>query len=796
MLAVDDAHWADAASLHWLAVLSSSLHELPAAVVCAVRAGEPAAAPDLLAEVLAAAPEPPLRPRPLGTGATSALIRSRCPGADDAFVRACHEVTGGNPFLLVTLLAQLAADGVPPTRETAARLATFGTEQVARNVERQLARLPGGAGELARAVAVLGPGAPLRRAAALAGLDMPVAAGAADALRAAGLLDRGSELSLVHPLIASALYAGIPPGRRSVSHAAAARLLAAEGAGSEAVGLHLVRSEPAGDQATVRTLHDAATRATTRGAPLAAAAFLRRALAEPPEASHLADLRLDLGLALAWGVQPDAYEHLAGAVAAADSRRRSGYALRGARALGLLGEFEHAFALGRLGLEDADDAPPQLRARLEAELVTDGWLQRTTYQVSRALSDAPRFPDLGLWRVNAAMRCAADAEPAARSLELLRPLLADDVLDREPESVLGTTATLCLIMCDEFGAARSRYDRIIETAAPRGWLIALAHGCMLRAYARLRCGEIRDAEADARLGFETKLQVAQPAAILWTLTFLVEALVELDEPDQAEAALAAAGQQGDPPTGTLGGPVLLQARARLRLAQLRPHDALKDACAAGERAKELQISSPVLADWRMPAVAALVTLGDRPTALPLAREQMALAEGVGTPSACGAALRTLALALEEPAERLAHLQRAVDMLAMSPTRLEHTRALVDLGAALRRGNRRADARDTLRLALEQAERGGMRLLARRAREELLAAGARPRRGAVSGPGSLTAAEDRVARLAADGHTNRTIAERLYVTERTVETHLTRAFDKLNITSRTALATALGEPVRP
>jgi DNA-binding NarL/FixJ family response regulator len=133
------------------------------------------------------------------------------------------------------------------------------------------------------------------------------------------------------------------------------------------------------------------------------------------------------------------------------------------------------------------------------------------------------------------------------------------------------------------------------------------------------------------------------------------------------------------------------------------------------------------------------------------------------------------------------------VLATSPARLEHTRALVDLGATLRRANRRADARETLRRALEQAERGGMRLLARRAREELLATGARPRRDAVSGPGSLTAAEDRVARLAARGYTNRTIAERLYVTERTVETHLTRAFDKLNITSRTALAEALDEP---
>ena len=136
------------------------------------------------------------------------------------------------------------------------------------------------------------------------------------------------------------------------------------------------------------------------------------------------------------------------------------------------------------------------------------------------------------------------------------------------------------------------------------------------------------------------------------------------------------------------------------------------------------------------------------------------------------------------------LEQAVETLAGSPARLEHTRALVELGAALRRANRRADARAPLRRALEQADRGGMLLLARRAREELNAVGARPRRSALSGPGALTPAEHRVAELAALGHGNRAIAERLYVTQRTVETHLTHAFQKLDISSRAELAAAL------
>jgi DNA-binding NarL/FixJ family response regulator len=150
-------------------------------------------------------------------------------------------------------------------------------------------------------------------------------------------------------------------------------------------------------------------------------------------------------------------------------------------------------------------------------------------------------------------------------------------------------------------------------------------------------------------------------------------------------------------------------------------------------------------------------------------------------------LRVLARTVAEP---IPSLERAVEMLVGSPARLEHTRALVDLGAALRRANRRADARAPLRRALEQADRGGMLLLARRAREELNATGARPRRSALSGPGALTPAEHRVADLAAHGHSNREIAERLYVTQRTVETHLTHAFQKLEIGSRAELAAAL------
>jgi DNA-binding NarL/FixJ family response regulator len=275
--------------------------------------------------------------------------------------------------------------------------------------------------------------------------------------------------------------------------------------------------------------------------------------------------------------------------------------------------------------------------------------------------------------------------------------------------------------------------------------------------------------------------------MLFCLSFLLDALVEADDLAGADLALTAAGQQGEPPAGALAAVLVLQSRARLRLAQHRPQEALADARMAAARAAELGVRNPVFASWRAEAAEALVILGDSVQAQRLAREQLELSEQLGTPGARGAALRLLARTTAEP---VSLLEQAVALLAGSPARLEHTRALLALGSALRRANRRAEARLPLRRALEQADRGGMLLLARRAHGELNAAGARPRRSALSGPGALTPAEHRVAQLAACGHGNRAIAERLYVTPRTVETHLTHAFQKLGIRSRADLAAAL------
>jgi DNA-binding NarL/FixJ family response regulator len=161
----------------------------------------------------------------------------------------------------------------------------------------------------------------------------------------------------------------------------------------------------------------------------------------------------------------------------------------------------------------------------------------------------------------------------------------------------------------------------------------------------------------------------------------------------------------------------------------------------------------------------------------------------------GRALRILG-AIEGGDEGIGLLREAVAVLEPSPARVEHAYALAALGAALRRANRRAEARDHLRRALELAQRAGATLLAEQAHEELIATGARPRRVELSGAAALTPSERRTAAMAAEGMSNREIAQALFVTLRTVEMHLSNAFRKLGVSSRTQLAAALADDGAP
>ncbi len=263
--------------------------------------------------------------------------------------------------------------------------------------------------------------------------------------------------------------------------------------------------------------------------------------------------------------------------------------------------------------------------------------------------------------------------------------------------------------------------------------------------------------------------------------------------DEAEAALARVARGRSLPDGVR----LLYLRdssARLRILRGDLAGGVAELLDAGRRFEAMGSHNPAFIAWRSPAALALLQLGERDEARSLATEELELARVWGAPRALGAALRAAGL-IEGGEEGLALLEEAVQVLSDSPAKLEHAKARTELGAALRRANRRSEAREHLRQAVELATICGATPVAARADSELLATGARPRRIALSGVASLTPSERRVAQMAAEGPTNREIAQALFVTQRTVEVHLTSIYRKLGISSRSQLATALAETAR-
>lgn len=233
----------------------------------------------------------------------------------------------------------------------------------------------------------------------------------------------------------------------------------------------------------------------------------------------------------------------------------------------------------------------------------------------------------------------------------------------------------------------------------------------------------------------------------------------------------------------------LDARGRLRLAAGDAARGLADLLAVGELLEALGIRNPSHASWRSDAALALLRRGDREEAVRLVREEVELARRWGAPRPVGVALRAAGL-VEGGADGLDLLRESVDVLAASQALLERAKSLTELGAALRRGNQRAEARSFLQEGLELAERCRAAPVAERAHAELLTTGARPRHLVRTGVDSLTPSERRVAQMAAAGQTNREIAQRLFVTPKTVEMHLSHVYRKLGLQARSQLPRAL------
>jgi DNA-binding CsgD family transcriptional regulator len=812
-LVVDDAHWADGPSLVWLSHLAARIDNLPLLLLLGARSGPDQ--PDVLSELRGYPASSRLELRPLGREASSALVRDALGDhAGQQLGRAAYAATKGNPFLLEALLQALRAeDGSVPDE---AAVLSLGPQPVADAVVRRIGRLGADAVALARAIAVLGRPAPLRYAAALTGMDLTEAALLADQLRAASVVAGGSLLEFEHPIVRTAIYESIPPGGRAIAHAGAAELLEADGTETELIALHLVRSEPAADPHTVAVLRAAAAAASERGAPGAAAGYLRRALAEPPPGAVRGELLLDLGLALARDRDQSAVTVLHEAVAQVGAVGQTGHAkaaLLSSGALGIWGYHESAaeIALDGLAVPGTD---PLVTERLEAELFANSWISvaaaRSAWDRIRSRLavrageppknhnrdgsaagsvDEPGFTD---WCVYDALAATIAARDSSEAMDRLGPALAGEGAGIKRDSLAAVMTMLVLVWNDELEQARAVSDVVLADAGTRGSLSLTANVRCLRSLILRRLGRLQEAAADGRAGFDFRLKTSPPLAVAWSAAFLVEALTALGQLAEADDVVTAV-QDRRPPDGWIHSISFAQARGALRVAQRRYPEGLADLRGAAEGWQALGVSSPAGAYWRVPAVIACAAL-DRPQeAARLAAEQLELARAVGTPVTQGVSLRAAAPFAPDPERALAE---AISLLEQADGQYEQGLALADLGAYRRRAGRRAAAREPLRRALDYAERTGAEQLRGYARAELLAVGARPRRAALTGPEALTAAQSQVAALAARGQSNRQIAQQLFITQATVETHLRHAFHKLGITSRADLPARLASSGTP
>jgi DNA-binding CsgD family transcriptional regulator len=796
LLAIDDAHWSDCESLHWLSYMATRAADLSLLLIVATRAGETPADAAALASIAPAPGVDLLRLAPLTERSSALLVRAiRGPDTADEFCRACHAAAAGNPFYVRELSLETQQQSIAAVAIAAPRVARLGPRTVAMATTARLAALPGPCAVLARAVAVLGLDVDLRTAAALAAIDMQAAERAADALTVAGVLHAARPLNFKHPVVAAAIYTDMTPGERSLAHARAADILSDHGADPGRVGSHLLAVEPATDPVVSERLRAAAADALRRGAPATAVSYLRRALAETGDADSRIDVGFELGRVMVTAGEPEAIEHLGAVIDAdPDPDMLIQAVVLISSALQFANRVSEALELVRRTIDQlARTSTPHDSLRLAAlhmqlgsvdPAYTDEITAQLRSLIARAWQAGPSGSPL---LIAAALATATRGESPAAVRSLVEGGLPRGRPMPQPiaDSPLPSWALISLIAVDELDAADSLLELIIADARTRGSVHAYASALMHSGWIMLRRGNVPAAETDERAALELASQQDLALVLPWARILHAGALIEQGN-IPAAAQLVDELVRPENEMAPLAG-VLLEARGRVRIAQGRYAEGAADLRRAGQAHESIAAHNPNILHWRSSLALALGR--ESSEACALAERELELARELGYPRAIGVALRVRGL-LAPAKEGLAMLIEAAAILRDSPARLEHARTLFHLGAALRRDGQRAAARAPLRDALDLADRLGAEALAANTTVELSAAGGRPRRRQLTGAASLTPTERRIADLAAAGASNKDIAQALFVSLKTVEMHLGRTYRKLGIHSRAQLPVAL------
>jgi DNA-binding CsgD family transcriptional regulator len=797
LLLVDDLQWCDVPSARALAFVARRLTGQSLALIVATRPSDPTVAPEVAALLTDPATEL-LRPLPLTRASVAELIRSRLGGAPhDRFVDACIDVTGGNPFLIGELLDEVAARGIDAaTPAAAATLGTVVPRGVANTVLLRLARIEPPAGELGRALSVLGDGAQVGDAARLAQITGSDLEPAMASLVSAGVIEPGGVIRFTHPILRTAIYGDLSAAERERLHCSASKILQHRGAPTGQIAAHLMQTEPGADLESVSLLRQAARDALSLGDAAGAAALLARALNEPPSPLERGAVVLELGQALARAGAPQAIAPLSEIVAHSDDEEAivaaaielSGmlfFAGRPAEGAAILHQAQQRVPSDGLGREQLDVALlgasyTSLSARRAADKMISQL--RDPGGPARGMLEATT---LGILAMDEAMymRSAATARDLGR-----RALAAGLPLEPHRGGNWAILALSALALSDDYEASMQGLDAILAQARRRGVALTVANVSALRSLVAWRQGDLHSAEADAQAAIELAPDLLGVEYVVLAVATAVLVGLDRDEtPESLRQLIDRSGIRYD--TEFLPSSQLRFASGVLRAAAGNHVAAVQELLSCELEHPTFGGENPAVVPWRSFAALSLAELGRHEEARALANEEVRRAQAFGALRPIGMALRARAL-VGAPEERAHGLREALAAIAQSGARLEHARILLDVGATIRASGQRAAAREPLLEALTLASRCGALRLERRARAELAAIGVRPGVSNSDGADSLTPSERRVVELAAAGGTNREIAQTLFVTEKTVETHLGRAFRKLNVSSRRQLRDVL------
>ncbi|MFI6655002.1 ATP-binding protein [Streptomyces sp. NPDC050523] len=799
VLVLDDAHWADPESLGWLAGFAPRAEQLPLLVVVAYRPDELPDHAESFRRLPGRAGGRPIGLEPLSAAAVARLVRETLGAhADDAFCRECWAVTGGNPFETVELIAKVRDRGVTPTEPGAHLLRDLAAAVKGSGLVARLERLGTSTVRFAWACAVLGTEIHPQLAAAVAGLGHEEAADAADALRGARILTGVDTLEFVHPLIATAVYRAIQPGIRVALHGQAAWCLINDGQGPSAAARHLLETHPDGDAWVVQQLRAAAGETLRAGAPDAARSYLARALREPPPFEDRAAVLYELGSASLLTEPATTVNHLRAALEEpiADSGLRHNIVYRLSQVLAHSDRLAEASDLLAREVRVTVDARVKLRMVAE-QFMWDAFRADEPDHPSRSrrltkLADRLTGRDLteryiiGLRTWDAVLR----GEPSHVALHHAERALAGGLGWAEPDRgfEVPVLVALAFMYADRPGRTEELFASGIADYERQGWRGAhLSFAYTLLGYLRYRRGRLAEAEDFVQAGLRLAERVGPGTPAHWyAVGILIEVLL-------ARGRVAEAARTGErysfcaPFPAAVVFPDAQTVHGELLLARGLTKEAAEELAAAGRRLEPRGIRNPAWCPWQL-HLARAEAQETPERAVDTALEAVARARQFGTPSAVGQALRTAA-EVSSGSARIKYLEEAVSHLERSPAAYELACALVALGTELRRTGRPGDAAEHLYRGLDAAVQCSADGLVETARDELAAAGLRPRRLHSTETDTLTSRERSAANLAARGRTDAEIARELQVDEAAAVRLLSAVYRKMG-TDSTGLAVAL------